>query len=194
MSLEDENDPPSAVHQRPLLPIDACILINLYATTRTVDILRAAGAQVVVVNQVAAEALYVLRPGAGGLERIAIDIAPEIQGGLLAMATLSEAELSTYVRYAASLDDGEAATLSLASHRYSQVATDDRAAQNYIQRNKLDLSVVRTSDLVRQWMASSGASQVEVIQVLTEIRDYGRFTPNELDPHSSWWRGLLDRS
>lgn len=194
MSPGGENEPSGVVHQLPLLPIDACIVINLYATTRTVEILGAAGARVVVVDQVTAEALYVLRPGAGGLEQIAIDIEPEIQSGLMTKERLSEAELSTYVRYAAELDDGEAATLSLARHRCSQVATDDRAAQTFIQRNNLPLSVVRTSDLVRRWMVSSGPSEGEVIRVLREIRDYGRFTPNELDPHSSWWRGLLDRT
>ena len=194
MSLEGENEPPPIAPQLPLLPIDACIVINLYATTRTVEILGAAGARLVVVHQVTAEALYVLRPGASGLEQRAIDLEPEIQSGLLTRAILTDAELSTYVGYAAELDDGEAATLSLARHRSSQVATDDRAAQTFIQRNHLPLGVVRTSDLVRRWMASSGASQAEVSQVLREIRDYGRFIPNEVDPHSRWWRGLLDRT
>jgi len=174
-----------------LLPIDACILINLYATTRTPEILRALSVQVVVVEQVASEALYVMRSIKGELVRTQIDITPEVRQGLIIRAGLIEEELADYVRHAAELDDGEAATVALAEHRASAIATDDRAAINYVTRNQLPLTVFRTSDLIRRWMDSARISPAEVSVALAEIRDCGRFVPNDLDPHADWWRTLV---
>ena len=155
------------------------------------DLLRAIGAQVVLVEQVAAEALYVLRPVEGALAHSPIDITPEIQSGLIIRTTLVEAELAAFVRYATDLDDGEAATIALAIHRAGRIATDDRAAINYIERNRLALAAVRTSDLIRHWMDISDVPRAEVAVVLAEIRDCGRFMPNESDPNFQWWQSML---
>ena len=186
-----EEDAGLSIPHPPLLPMDACVLINLYATTRVSDLLQAIGAHVVLVEQVAAETLYVLRPVEGALAHSPIDITPEIQSGLIIRTTLVEAELAAFVRYATDLDDGEAATIALAIHRAGRIATDDRAAINYIERNRLALTVVRTSDLVRQWMNTSGVPRVEVASVLAEIRDCGRFMPNDSDPNLQWWQSVL---
>ncbi|HEX4959298.1 MAG TPA: hypothetical protein VF173_00570 [Thermoanaerobaculia bacterium] len=107
--------------------LDACCVLNLYASGRMGEILAAFPDQWTVADAVLQEALYVRDDQPD--EKQVVDLTGLIVSGLLAKAQLdTEAEMSLFVRFAADLGDGEAATCALAVSRQGIVATDDRKA------------------------------------------------------------------
>src|SRR5436309_3500170 len=108
--------------------LDACVVINLYATHRFAELLSGLPYQFGVAAEVAAEALYVRQPdpATGDLIRVPIDLAPHAASGLLqVLPVTSAAEKALFLQLVARLDDGEAASLALAMSRGFILATDE---------------------------------------------------------------------
>ncbi len=183
------------VGQVPALCVDACVLLNLYATSRVRELLLAQSRGLFVAQQVAGEALYVMRRSAHGeLVRELVDLQPEVAVDLITVATLRGVEVEDYVRHAATLDDGEAATVAIAQHRSAVIATDDRAAISYVSRTLPDLRVLQTSDLIRHWATANNVPDSDVGRVLIDIQQCARFVPHESDTNHQWWRHVLDEA
>ncbi|MGH8984312.1 MAG: hypothetical protein ACRDY6_10625 [Acidimicrobiia bacterium] len=106
------------------VPLDACVLINLYATARFAEIAQANGVQFAAVREVASETFFV--GGAAERDRTSADLSGSIESGDLTVLDMTEEEQSTFIELVVELDDGEAATLAVAVHRQLPVATDDR--------------------------------------------------------------------
>lgn len=171
----------------PILLLDACVLINLCATELVKEIALANGVIFGVVSEVASESLYVDIPTNHGLDRMPISV----NSLELAVLELDAAELETFVAFATELDDGEAATLAAALHRYLLAATDDRRALRFVRDRALEVQIVGTLDLIYRWAAHFNAERDEVARILKRVRDGAHFQPNPDDPRANWWLEII---
>jgi hypothetical protein len=183
------DDDPSV---RPALLLDACTVINLYATRRMDDILRSTAATVGIVDAVRREAGYVRRGGAGedAHDLEAIDLEPLFAAGLLHQAVLSEAEVDAYVALTVLLDDGEAMTLAVALSRRATLATDEKKA---VRVSNDRVAVLTSLHLVQAW-ADADAERIEravLRDALRDLQTLGRYSPGRGHPLKAWWDAVL---
>lgn len=170
--------------------LDTCCLLNLYATGRSDDILRALPPRFAVAERVADEAIYVRRGGGGddADEKEPIALQPLIAAGLLEVLTLeTEAESASFVTFAAELDDGEAMTCALALHRGWVVGTDDRKAQRVCGAGQPPLAVCTSPALLKAWAEVRQIAGAALRRVLLDVRERARFAPGKHDPLQAWW-------
>lgn len=172
--------------------LDACCLINLYASGQLDDILTSISKPVFVAQYVwKNEALTV--NGASALETAlreeAIDLKLLIDGGLLKLADLeTEEEEALFVSFAASLDDGEAITGAIAAARDWCLATDDKRARNVLVSQVPAVQLLSSPELVKQWADGTGADAETIRGVLHRIERHGHYTPPASHPLYLWWR------
>jgi predicted nucleic acid-binding protein len=166
--------------------LDACVVLNLVAGRRVVEIVGASPGPVVVAETVVAEAVYVRRGGSGdeANEREQVDLRPFLDRGSLQVVSANEDELTTFVDLTADLDDGEAMTVALAIHRGYTVASDDRR----VARALAGRAPLRsTLDLIRRWAERDRVEAAEVRAVLVDVRERGNYLPSRAHPHRAWW-------
>jgi predicted nucleic acid-binding protein len=174
--------------------LDACCVLNLYATGRMEAILRALPLPCAVAERVVAEALHVRRGGDGedADERDPVDLAPLIAQGLIEVLRLeTDEEAASFVGFAAQLDDGEAMTCALALHRDGVVGTDDRKARRVCGMQEPPLEIQTTPTMLKAWGESGQIASTELKQALFRIRERARFAPGKRDPLQVWWEAAL---
>jgi predicted nucleic acid-binding protein len=177
-----------------LILLDACCLLNLYATRCREEILTVVEGRFAVVERVAAEALYTRRGGSGedADEKDAVDMGQLIARGLLEVLTVETAEeAASYVGFAAELDDGEAMTCALALHRGAAVATDDRKALRLLASRAPQIRVRSTTQLIKEWAEGAHVLPGELRNVLIDVRQRARFAPGRHDPLHAWWDAAM---
>ena len=138
-----------------VLLLDASCLLNLYATSRLLEIAVALPWQLAVVDYVLEqEALYVRIIGAyeEQEETVPVDLSPLIDEGLLLVVWLeTPSEEASFVELAAVLDDGEAVTGAIALNREYLVAIDDRKARRVLGEKAPGMRLVSTLEIMLQW-------------------------------------------
>lgn len=175
--------------------IDACCLINVYASGKNESILRTCG-KLWIPEQVREESLSIRRvdeddPSKLVPEEIALEQA--IAEGYLELCDLEGTqEFSSYVNFATQLGDGEAACLAIALSRGWTVATDDRKARRIA--GELGISLVSTPELVNRWVQATSPAEELVVEVLKNIERFARFRPRKADSLHGWWMDLTDES
>ena len=176
-----------------LLLLDACCLINLFASGRIEDVLGLLPYRFATSELVADREALSIRGAAEGGETERIALAPrdlERSGRLAVLPVTSEREQSEFVRFAAELDDGEASVCALAVVHGGGVATDDRKALRTLDRvgNEVaTLWTVQTPELLHEWARRSRASTAEIREALRAVVDRGRFSPRAEAPRYAWW-------
>lgn len=168
--------------------LDACTVVNVYATRHMESVLTSIGGSVAVVDVVERESQYVFRGGSGddAREREPIDLQPCIaQGNLAVIGAASEEELLTFVDLTQELDDGEAMTAALAIHRGYTVVTDDRKAIRVLKRETVEHR--STLDLIKTWSDSRSMDTDALRSVLINLRERGNYYPSRAHPLKSWW-------
>lgn len=178
--------------------LDACCLINLYASRRIADILETLKTPVAVADYVLhKEALWVY----GGPDdnvrasKEIIDLKNLQERGLLIITSLcSELEEATMVNYAYYIkDEGDAITGAIAIHRNWIMVTDDGRATNYLTSQIPTLKIVSTLDLVKAWVDASTLEFLEIQSVLWNIRERAKYKPKEGHPLYDWWRNYMQK-
>lgn len=172
------------------LVLDACVLLNLYASGCAEAILASLPTRNVVSVYAARETLWYLQRG-DPPERRDISLKPLIALGLIEVENLTAQEQSDFVRLAHQLGDGEAASGALAITRSAAVATDDRKARQVFAQQSPRIRVVGTSTLLRSWETRAAVSRAEVRAAVRAIDFGARFRPAENDSHVAWWRDRL---
>ena len=179
-----------------VLLLDASCLLNLYATSRLLEIAAALPWQLAVVDYVTEqEALYVRIIGAyeEQEETVAVDLSPLIDEGLLLVLRLeTPTEEASFVELAAVLDDGEAITGAIARNRGHLVAIDDRKARRVLGEKAPGMRLVSTLELMRQWCVSVPVQ--EVGHALRAMQHRSRYVPGQRDPLYAWWRDMMEDS
>jgi hypothetical protein len=167
------------------LLLDACVLINLAATgVPLVEFAERNEMTFHMASVAAAEVLYLI-DDRGHLETIDVDA--YVDDGVIHLALLTEAEQEQFIRFARDLDDGEAATLAVATARGWRVATDDRKARRLAGTLQPPLELVTTSALLHGWTANRSEPSPHVAAVLQRIELRASFAPPRDDPLREWW-------
>jgi len=165
--------------------LDACCLINLFATDRPGEILAALPHRFAVSRYVAEKEVLRVRTPEGPRRFTVEELA---HAGHLAIFDLeSEAELAQWVRFASVLDDGEASICALAITRGGRVATDDRKAIRILGEQQPEIRVLQTPELLHAWAHEATVTEKELRQTLAATRERARFIPRRDVPHAEWW-------
>ncbi|MEF2279443.1 hypothetical protein V3W47_14160 [Deinococcus sp. YIM 134068] len=172
--------------------LDACALINLYASGRLAEVAGVLGVRFHVVPKVyPEEAGYILSPQPDGRrERERIDLSPMIQRGVVLQTGAPRgAAVAALVRFAAQVDDGEAMTMAVALTavpRPAGVVTDDEAALRLL-RGEHDASFTTSLSLLRLWSEVAAVEVPEIRTALHNVEVRGRYRPGPRHPEYAWW-------
>jgi hypothetical protein len=175
--------PPSAV-------IDACCLIDLFASGNMEAILRASGFAWQLPSAVQSEVRYLRQydpAQPGHLVTVPADLTAFIASGLLTVCDpANQQELNRFTQYATLFrSDGESMSLAIAEQRGWIIATDDRRAIRVAQR--AGLTVVSCPQLVKAWADSTGPNEPSLMRILQDIQLLAQFKPNPSLPEYQWW-------
>ncbi len=169
--------------------VDACCLINLYASGKIENILPACGGSFYVSEQVQRESLSIRQPDEQDPPQLVvspIDLSEAIAKGFIRACHLEgAAELNSYIEFAAVLDDGEASSLALAKSRGWIVATDDRKAIRVASES--GISVITTPELLERWVKANNPTRKEISDTLRRIEQFATFRPRRTSPLHTWW-------
>lgn len=172
--------------------VDACCLINLYASGRIQDIIPACGGSFFVSEEVRRESLSIRAVDPADPSRLItspIDLVPEISTGLVNECRLeTKEEIESYVRFAMQVDDGEASSLAIAKSRRWIVATDDRKAIRLASES--GIAVITTPELVERWVKNIGPTKDEVARTIQAIERFAKFRPRRDNPLYDWWASM----
>jgi predicted nucleic acid-binding protein len=169
------------VTESPLL-LDACACINLAAAFPLATLESTLGRPVRIVEQAAAEALFLHQEVDGQRVKIPIDV------GVIETVRLDgRPELELYIRLAKRLGDGEAASLSISHHREVEVVTDDRVARRLAAADAPKARVRGTAKILRALTSSMGLENKEVSDAIRRVETQATFRPPNNDPDLEWW-------
>jgi len=171
---------------------DACFLLNLVATGKAGEILRALETTLVVEEQVRGEVLYLAGPedDEGRPTREPVDLAPLERERFLRTITLGGEAAGTLVKAAEFLTDQDARAVALAATMHLALATDDGLIRK-VARAQFGLEMRSTLELVRDALDRMDLGEEEMRQVLLAMRDRGSFAPPRWDPNAEWYRAML---
>lgn len=176
--------------------LDACCIINLFASQQMRDILGAIPNNISVAAYV--RDYEALRIYSGPIKNVQesseiINLQPLIDDGLLLVVDIeTETEANIYVNLATRLDDGEAITGAIALSRNWAIATDDSATEKLFRKESPDIILTSTLDLVKNWVDTNKPDEGTVQEALINIRVRGRYEPSQNHPLSEWWQKLRD--
>ncbi len=196
--------PPIAGTEEGLVFLDACCLINLFASGRAEEILEDLPHSFAVARYVATEEVLEVQSEGNELsssEESRISLHP-LMADFITRGILEELDISSpeeereLVRFATELDDGEAHTCALAIVRGARVATDDRKAIRVLRsawKSKSELlePILRTSELLFSWAQARKTEELELLRIVRAISRRASFVPPKDDPHFELWVQLL---
>lgn len=172
--------------------LDACCLLNFYASARFLEILKAIPAQFTVTLEVKEKELQMFQALQDN-EKTEVNLLEiAIAQNLLKVIDFeSEEEAELFVNYAQSVDDGEAATGAIAVSRGWAIATDDKRAIKFFQREVPKLQIFSTLELIKYWSDYINLDELELQEVLNAIRVEGKYIPDKKHPLYNWWESVM---
>jgi predicted nucleic acid-binding protein len=176
--------------------IDACCMLNFCASGHFIKILKSIPAQVVVTEVVREKELITLQRLKDTENAGAIQFEQAIGQGLILVVDFeSELEEETFVNYASQLgDDGESATFAIAINRGWAIATDDKKATSFFQKEAPHLRILSTLEIIKYWSEEANLTPTERSTVLTAIKTEGRYRPHKNHSLISWWEKSIQQS
>ncbi|MBV7336955.1 hypothetical protein KFU94_53760 [Chloroflexi bacterium TSY] len=122
-----------------------------------------------------------------------IELEPLIVDGLITIVTLeTELERETALSIAAAIrGQGEAETGAIAIHRNWCMAVDDKRARNFLAEQAKDVQIIYTLEIVKHWADSCSISEIELRNVLQNIRTGGSYLPRKSNPLYGWWNQFM---
>lgn len=173
--------------------LDACCILNFCASRHFIEILKSIPAQIAVTEVVKQRELITLQRLKDEENESAIQFEAAIEQGLLLVVDFeSESEEETFVNYAFELgDDGESATCAIAIHREWAIATDDKKAISFSQKEAPHLQILSTLEIIKSWSENENIDLSKLRAVLSAIRTQGRYKPSRNHPLLSWWNELM---
>ncbi|HEX9971564.1 MAG TPA: hypothetical protein VGD14_05800 [bacterium] len=179
----------------PTAIIDACSLINFYASTFLESILKNMPLNFYIVEQVKNESLYIRTPAESerGFDYEPINLDQHFKSDLLKVVSLeADSEKSLFINLADQLDDGEAATLALAISRKMQVITDDKKAIRIIIQDFPAIHYLTTLDIIKEWSKRNLIETKELKKALHNILIHANYLPPKKHHLFNWWKSILE--
>jgi predicted nucleic acid-binding protein len=176
----------------PLILLDTCCLLNLYASGIFKDILELYPKQFAVVDYILEKEALFIRKNKDDIEEFEkIDLEPYIASQQIKVLSINNMELETYIDYASELDDGEAITIALAIHRYGIVATDDHKALKIISQI-LSLRAMSTLEFIKHWSNANKKPINEIRDTLINMLEGANYYPGDRDSLFEWWKSIIN--
>jgi len=171
------------------LVLDACCILNFCASGHFIEILKSIPIEVVVTEVIREKELITLQRLKDKENTGAIQFEQAILQGLILVVDFeSELEEEAFVNYAFELgDDGESATFAIAINRGWAVATDDKKAISFFQREAPNLEILSTLEIVKNWSEEANLTPTELRTALKNIRTIGKYLPPRNHPLLVWW-------
>jgi hypothetical protein len=173
--------------------LDACCLLNLYASGRLGEILTALPFRFAVAEAVVAEALYVIRKGSGSQpdEKVPVELQPLFDRGVIERWQLeTDDEASLHIAFAEKIDDGEAMTCALAVKRNACVASDDAKPIRILRERAPEVPRYSTLNILKAWADILAVPTSEIQAMLDTIGASAVYRPRANDPLYSWWKSI----
>lgn len=182
---------------RGLIVCDACVVLNLVATGREVDLLRAVGARIVMAPKARGEtrSLKGPRDKGGQPTLIPADLRPLEKEGLLEVRAVGLADAALLVKYGALLKDADAECAALAEAGGLQLATDDAKPRRVVAELRGDTALLSSLELVREAAAHLKLGVAETRALLKDVFEKGGFAPprpGKSLPLGGWYRQHLE--
>ncbi|HLJ35892.1 MAG TPA: hypothetical protein VKU38_19700 [Ktedonobacteraceae bacterium] len=186
---------PKLVFSQDCVILDACCIINLYASGHMDSILRSITSSVTVAAYVRDEEAIRIYSGADEQTKKyeLIDLEPFIACNLLTIVSPeTETENNTFLNFAATLGGGEAITGAIALHRNWSIGSDDRKAIAFFARNVPHLQLISTLELIKHWVDTSDVPFSLVQEALYNMRTRARYAPIANHKLFGWWKRYND--
>ena len=179
--------------QHSYVVLDACCVLNFCASGYLIEILKSIPAQIVVTEVVIERELLTLQRLKDENNEDIDQFEAAIEKGLVLIINFdSESEEETFLNYVFELgDDGESATCAIAFHRGWAIATDDKKAISFFQREAPHRQVLSTLAIVKNWSEKENLSSVSLRSAVYAIRTKGRYRPHRNHPLLSWWEDVM---
>ncbi|WDJ75226.1 hypothetical protein [Xanthomonas campestris] len=168
--------------------LDFCSLLNLYCGWGGIQEFRRFG-QSWSISQVAFNEFKYVRAIQANGSLLTQQVNHSIvlsQYPLSVIPVTRKAELATMMGLSMHIDDGEAASLSLAKHRGLIFVTDDKPAVK--KAFQLSVPTVSSLELLRTWEALSPQHAAQIPMIIGRIAVLASFHPSKSDPNFGWWR------
>lgn len=182
---------------RRLAVIDACCALNLLATRLEVDIVAAAGLDIVMSNLVRDETLFMSTPpddkGARRREPASTDRLRQA-GRLTARAHDVDEVVDTFVECARFLRDPDASCVALAVVFKLPLVTDDGKERRIARKLFPQVEIVSTLEILQKALGALALPESDVLRIASDLRWRGNFAPPRKDPRSEWYDDLLRRA
>ncbi len=177
--------------------LDACALLNLYASGRIADVLNTMPRPSAVAEYIRdQEALWVGRYKTGPeADYEQVNIRPLVASGLIEVLALSgDEELANFLALASSsrIDDGEAICGAMAQVRDLVVVTDDKAALRVFGCHSHSIQTCSTASLMKHWAECMAVDAKTLQSALLDIRERACFEPGPRDPLRGWWKAAMN--
>ena len=174
----------------PAVILDACGMINLYASGRFVQIMTVLKRDWYLPSAASREAQTYRQPDPDDPEKLVmapIDLKPAIDSGVLRLCDCEgEREIELYFEVASRIgDDGESMGLAIAKCRGWSVLTDDKKARRIAK--ELGVPVLGTPEIMRQWATATKPGVQELSQVLEAIERFSNDRPGPSAAQFKWW-------
>lgn len=170
--------------------LDACGLLNLYASGQFVPILTSLPHDWYFPAAVERESQRYRQPDPTDPEKLIIlpiDLAPAIDAAVLTRCDCQgDEETELYVELAARIgDDGESMGLAIAICRGWSVLTDDKKARRIAKDYGVD--TLDTTEVMKAWAEITELSAAELLLILQAIERFANFRPGRAAAHYDWW-------
>lgn len=177
--------------------LDACCVINFYATGILSDLLAAISIQSVIVEYVRSkEALWIFDGPINDvqLSKQEIMLDPWVDSGQLNVTDIeSELEARVFVNNALDLDDGEAMSAAIASCRNWAIATDEKKATRILTQDAPHVPVITTPDVIHHWANTSQMKGDQLSRVIQSVELRARYVPPKSHRLFEWWESISNR-
>lgn len=172
--------------------LDACCIINLYASSVIGEVLESVPLPFFVDKYVREKEALKIKAESEN-EFIDIDLEPFIQKNILEEITLAgKEEISTFINLAATLDDGEARCGALAANRNLVVATDEKAGIRVFSNLSPPISTISTLSMIHNWAIAKNKSKVDISSVLKRIEKRASYRPGSNHKYFNWWKDHMN--
>ena len=174
--------------------LDACVIINLYASGHMQSILESIPKPVSIaayVHEMEAQRIYTGPDDDVAKETALINLQSFVDGKLLHVIPLEDGpEAATAVSFsvATRLDTGEAISAAIAVHRSWSLATDDKMAISFLTRKVPHLHLVSTPELLKHWVDATRPHFIVTSLAVGNMRKRARYEPHHDHSLYEWWK------
>lgn len=177
--------------------IDACCLLNLLATGREQDLVRACEIDLIISGQAHGEALFLhTPPDADGVRSKHLASTERLRtAGRLQIRSLdTEPLIAAFVAWAAQLRDEDASCVALAGALGLPLMTDDGKERRIARAQFPRIDLISTLAVLDEAVRALALPEHELLGLVADLRWRGNFAPPRKDPLAPWYAELLRRA